>query len=273
MHPDQPSSAETRFLELKGGVVAYTDEGSGPILLCIHGIPGSKADFRWLAPALIPKLRVLRIDLPGFGDTPRAAHPYPGMESMALFVLQFIEAMNIERFALLGHSLGGAIATQAATDDRVFALALLSSAGPYSHRGHFPKTYKFLVPFANNPFSRPLIVFLGKKILRWVGFRIGDSDENLLAALECAASIDFKQHGDTLNLLAKPTMVAWAKDDRMVESKVGESLTQISPPGPRLYFDTGGHNIQKTRAIEIADTLCPWVQESSNRNDAKAELI
>ena len=45
MHPDQPSSAETRFLELKGGVVAYTDEGSGPILLCIHGIPGSKADF------------------------------------------------------------------------------------------------------------------------------------------------------------------------------------------------------------------------------------
>ena len=57
MHPDQPSSAETRFLELKGGVVAYTDEGSGPRLLCIHGRPGSKADLRWLVPVLTPKLR------------------------------------------------------------------------------------------------------------------------------------------------------------------------------------------------------------------------
>lgn len=262
MHPDIPSSAETQYLEMAGGAVAYTDEGSGPVLICIHGIPGSKQDFRWLTPALIAKLRVLRVDLPGFGNTPRAAHPCPEMDSMAVFVLQFIVAMEIERAVLLGHSLGGVIATQAAIDDRVHALALLSSAGPYPHRGHFPKTYSFLVPFTKNPFTRPIIASLGKKTLKLAGFRVGDSDETVLTSLECAASIDFKRHGETLMLLEIPTMVAWAKDDRMVEPKVGQLVSEISPVGPRQLFDTGGHNIQKTKAIEISEILCPWIQEN-----------
>jgi pimeloyl-ACP methyl ester carboxylesterase len=79
MHPDSPSSAETQYIEMEGGVTAFKDEGSGPVLICIHGIPGSSRDFRWLTPVLVPHLRVLRIDLPGFGKTQRAAHPSPDM--------------------------------------------------------------------------------------------------------------------------------------------------------------------------------------------------
>ena len=67
MHPDQPSNAETQFIEMQGGVAAYTNEGSGPVIVCVHGIPGSTFDFRWLAPALSQNLSVIRIDLPGFG--------------------------------------------------------------------------------------------------------------------------------------------------------------------------------------------------------------
>jgi pimeloyl-ACP methyl ester carboxylesterase len=265
MHPEKPSKAETQFIEMPGGAAAYTDEGSGPVLVCVHGIPGSIFDFRWLEPALSNHLRVLRVDLPGFGKTPRTAHPSPDMDSMADFILQFMDSMRLDSVTILGHSLGGAIATQAAAiDERIVALVLVSSAGPYSHRGHFPKTYRFLVPFAHNPVTRPLIVSMGRKTLRWAGFHIGNSEETVLTALECASSIDFKRHGETLKGLTKPTTVIWAKDDRIVEPRVSEILKEIAPAGPRLHFDTGGHNIQKTRAIEIAKMLCPWIQEELN---------
>lgn len=261
MHPDSPSKAETQYIEMAGGMAAYTDEGSGPALLCIHGIPGAGHDFRWLAPALITYLRVLRIDLPGFGRTSRAAHPSPDMDRMAEFIKQFLDSMEIDRVALLGHSLGGTIATQAATDRRVFALVLVASAGPFSHRGHFPKTYRFFEPFSRNGFTRPLLTAMVKHVLKWAGFRIGNSDETAITTLECAAAIDFKRHGKTLKSIDKPTMIIWAEDDRMVEPRVGETLKSIAPAGPRLHFDSGGHNIQKTRANEIAEALGPWVNE------------
>ncbi|BBO78512.1 putative hydrolase YugF [Desulfosarcina widdelii] len=265
MVPDQPSNAEIQFIEMQGGVAAYTDEGFGPVLVCVHGVPGSTFDFRWLAPALSQNLRVIRIDLPGFGKTPRAAHPGPDMDGMAQFILRFIDSIGLDSVSLLGHSLGGAIATQAAAmDERILAIVLVSSAGPYSHRGHFPKTYKALLPLACNPVTRPLIVSMGRKALRWAGFHIGNSDETVLTALECAASINFKRHGETLKKLTKPTMVIWAEDDRIVEPRISEILKEIAPSGPRLHFETGGHNIQKMRAIEIAQMLCPWIQEEVN---------
>ena len=107
MQPEEPSNAETQFVELSGGVAAYTDVGAGPVLVCVHGMPGSIFDFRWLEPA-------------------------------------------------------------------------------------------------------------------------------------------------------------WADDDKIVESRVSKILTKIAPARPRLHFDTGGHNIQKTRATEIAQMLCPWMQENPN---------
>ena len=260
MHPETPSSAETQYTEMEGGLAAFADEGVGPVLVCIHGIPGSSHDFRWIAPVLAPHMRVLRIDLQGFGGTPRAAHPDPDMNGMADFVRLFLDALEIDRVALLGHSLGGAIATQAAIDPRVLALVLVASAGPFSHRGHFPKTYKCLVPFSRIGLTRPLLTVLVKKVLQWAGFRIGNSDETALTTLECAASIDFNRHGETLSSIDKPTMVIWAEDDRMVEPRVSKTVTRIAPAGPRLHFDSGGHNIQKTRANEIAAALCPWLK-------------
>ncbi len=261
MHPEHPSSAQTEYIDLPGGPAAFKDEGSGPTIVCIHGMPASSRDFRWLAPALLPDLRVIRIDLPGFGRTPRAAHPDPDMDGMVEFIWQLFDALQIEKVAILGHSLGGVIATHAAKDGRVRALILLSSAGPFSHRGHFPKTYRFFAPFSRHWATRWFVIAMARPAMEFAGFRKGASDETVVTSLQGAANIRFKQHGETLGLLEKPTFVTWAQDDRVVERKVSEVVAKIAPDGPRLKFDKGGHNIQKTRAVEIAEALCPWMHE------------
>ncbi len=79
--------------------------------------------------------------------------------------------------------------------------------------------------------------------------------------MQCAASIDFERHAEMLKSIDKPTMIFWAEDDRMVEPRVSKSLIKIAPVGPRIHFHSGGHNIQKTKANEIAETLCPWLNE------------
>ena len=55
-------------------------------------------------------------------------------------------------------------------------------------------------------------------------------------------------------------LVAWCQDDPLVERQIGEELAQAAPAGPRLVFPTGGHNLQKTHAVELGEVLVPWVR-------------
>jgi pimeloyl-ACP methyl ester carboxylesterase len=52
-----------------------------------------------------------------------------------------------------------------------------------------------------------------------------------------------------------PTLVAWAMDDPVISMATFRALADAVPPGPRLEFVDGGHNVQKTHAQEIARAI------------------
>lgn len=108
MTPDLPSDPPIRFISLPTGDVAYTNQGSGLPLVAVHGTPGSSKDFRWLGATLETEIRFIRLDLPGFGSTPLETMPKFGLHQSAKLVLAFTEALDLKRFVLLGHSMGGA---------------------------------------------------------------------------------------------------------------------------------------------------------------------
>src|SRR5262249_17299055 len=112
------SDPEPRRIELPHGVLAYTDEGppDAPALIAVHGIPGSGRDFRYLAPQLTPALRVLRVDLPGFGGSAPVADAVASLRGRARVVLALADALGLERFAVAGHSMGGGAALVLAAD-------------------------------------------------------------------------------------------------------------------------------------------------------------
>src|SRR4051812_34752698 len=72
--------------------------------------------------------RVVAVDLPGFGEAPVA----PGDRPPWAGVLETMDALSIERAALIGSSFGGAVALRAAVvaPGRVSALALVSAPAP-----------------------------------------------------------------------------------------------------------------------------------------------
>ena len=92
------------------------------------------------------------------------------------------------------------------------------------------------------------------------GFR-NVSDDEILQACFVLARVRFGTNRANLAALRKPTLVAWASDDKLVDEPVSEKLYWAAPIGPRIRFPTGGHNIQATRASELAEALLAWIPQ------------
>ena len=87
--------------------VEYFDEGQGPTLLMLHGWGDNLHTFDALVHEL-PGYRTVRVDMPGFGNSERAAETW-GVVEYARLVEAFIKKVQIEPRALIGHSFGGRV--------------------------------------------------------------------------------------------------------------------------------------------------------------------
>ena len=114
-------------------------DADAPLLLALHGWLDNAASFARLAPLLAAHRRVIALDLPGHGHSAHLAqgvHRYNNLDQVDP-VLDFADALEFERFDLLGHSLGAGIAslTAAAAPTRIGKLALIEGLGPLADDG------------------------------------------------------------------------------------------------------------------------------------------
>lgn len=108
--------------------------GQGPALVLVHGFGGAKEDFSDHLDELAAGHRVITFDHRGHGesDAPEHADAY-SLDRLATDVVAVADALGIDRFRLLGHSMGGMVARRLvlARPDRVEALVLMdTSPGP-----------------------------------------------------------------------------------------------------------------------------------------------
>lgn len=254
-----PSLAVPTMVALPQGPASIVDEGHGPPLVLVHGAPGSARDFRWLTPHLTASFRVVRVELPGFGGTPRATGADPSALGRGRFLLALCDALGLERPVILGHSLGG-VAAQAAAWLRptgVHGLALVASAGLRPHAVVRRSPIRGLLTALRHPATR----WAARPVVRGVFGRIGFPGASTAAierTLEVVDGTDFAEHAARVRDRRVPTLVAWCDDDPLIERAIAEELALASAPGPRLRWASGGHNPQKSRAAELAAALVDW---------------
>jgi pimeloyl-ACP methyl ester carboxylesterase len=96
----------------------YTDTGAGPVVILIHSSASGYRQWRALIESLQDRYRVIAVNLFGYGKT----SPWPGTRPLSTAdQAELVAALAAEPVALVGHSLGGAVALEAAArlSDRV----------------------------------------------------------------------------------------------------------------------------------------------------------
>ncbi|MCL2483177.1 MAG: alpha/beta fold hydrolase [Propionibacteriaceae bacterium] len=119
----------------------YHDVGSGDPILLIHGSgPGVTAWSNWnkVFPLLGDSFRLLVPDMAGFGYTERIPGVVNTMNSWVQQVVDFLDAMTVDKVHLIGNSFGGAVALAMTVlhPERIDKLVLMGTAGI-----SFPITY------------------------------------------------------------------------------------------------------------------------------------
>jgi pimeloyl-ACP methyl ester carboxylesterase len=89
------------------------DQGTGPVVILVHGIASSHVTFDNLVPLLTEHHRVIAFDLLGHGDSPTPADATYTIEEHVQALAAAIRALKLrEPFTLVGHSMGGLISTR-----------------------------------------------------------------------------------------------------------------------------------------------------------------
>lgn len=115
-----------------GGSIQWASMGEGPVIVMMPKLGGWLADWRHVAKLLAPQYRVIAIDPPGHGGSVMATPP-PYIHTLpesAAMVRAALGVLGVERYNLVGNSLGGCIATIMAAlfPDDVANLVLVSVA-------------------------------------------------------------------------------------------------------------------------------------------------
>ncbi|MFI6492382.1 alpha/beta fold hydrolase [Streptomyces sp. NPDC050564] len=140
-------------LEVDGAALTYDDEGprdgDGVPLVFIHGWTANRHRWDHQLAHFSPKRRVIRLDLRGHGESSGAG--VRTIEELARDVLALLDHLKVERFVLVGHSMGGMISQTIALShpERVERMALVNSISrmTYSRGRGLLMGVSTLVPF------------------------------------------------------------------------------------------------------------------------------
>lgn len=174
---------ETRKIEVSEANVNLAIGGNGPALLLLHGYPQTHAMWHKVAPALAERFTVIAADLRGYGDSSKPAgdeaHLRYSKRALAHDLLEAMERLGFERFAVAGHDRGGRVGHRMALDhpqrvDRLAVLDIAPTHGMYTTADmEFARAYYHWF-FLIQPFDLPERMigadpeyFLRRKLGQW----------------------------------------------------------------------------------------------------------
>lgn len=133
-HHASSTAWSERFHIVAGRKIVYRECGSGPAVLLLHGIGSGACSWELLSSLLLQRLRVIAWDAPGYGDSDALAEAQPSANDYAHALHGLVDALDLRRFVLVGHSLGAMIAAAyaAAHPQHVHTLLLADPAQGYA---------------------------------------------------------------------------------------------------------------------------------------------
>ncbi len=234
---------------VEAGTLRFLRQGEGgePLLL-LHGFGGDLNNWLFTAPALAAERTVYALDLPGHGGSTKDG---PGdLDFLVGAARQFLDAQELERVHLVGHSLGGLIAARLALDapERIASLTLVAGAGlgdeingDYIDGFIAAERRRELKPALELLFADRALV-TRKLVDDVLAYKRIDGVDEALRAIAGNLFDEGRQRvviADRLAELTVPLLVVWGSDDRIIP--VGHA--EQAPEAAQIHvLDGQGHS-------------------------------
>ena len=116
---------ELRFVSYRQGRLAYREAGSGRALLFLHGMNGNSKSWAFALKALSPSFRVVAWDAPSCGKSDSFGNT---LEDYVAAIRALIQTLELQDITIIGHSMGGLIATSLAAEPDMPVTGLILSS-------------------------------------------------------------------------------------------------------------------------------------------------
>ncbi len=258
------TASRGRALTVHGHSISYVEEGSGPVLLLIHGMAGSLETWRSVIDPLARNATVVAPDLPGHGASSPGGGDY-SLGSLAAGLRDVLTALGHDRATLVGHSLGGGIAMQFSYQfpEMTERLVLVSSGGlglevnPALRAASLPGANLFLsltaeatrrasgiagrvLRAAHSP-SRP---GLDELVRSYSSLADADRRSAFLATVRSVVGLNGQTvaAGDRLYLAEElPVLLVWGAEDPIIPVEHARAAHELLPDSTLAVFDGVGH--------------------------------
>lgn len=133
------AAISSKIITPSGRTISYIEAGHGTPVVLLHGIGSGARSWKAQFEGLSDRFRLIAWDAPGYGTSTALTSTKPLAREYADILSEFVSAVGVERFHLLGHSLGSLIAARYAADfsKRLMSLTLASVAS--GHAMHSPE--------------------------------------------------------------------------------------------------------------------------------------
>ncbi len=263
------SVAQSNMVDLPTGRFHYlswnAERDDLPPALLLHGVTSSALSWVRVGPALADRYRVYALDMRGHGDSVKSNAGTYTLRAVADDVLAFMQALNLQRPLLMGHSWGGAtaivLASGAESSVRPPALAQVILEDPAHNFSGFiseDRTISYTRDIGRP--AQELRIEIAATNPGWTSADVeGKIDALQKVTREAVISVfaDGSQAGELLPRLTQihaPTLLirAGRNQDTTLDDKAWELAQQYLPPRSRAVELPGAsHNIHRSRFNEF----------------------
>jgi pimeloyl-ACP methyl ester carboxylesterase len=254
-------SSSPQIIDVDGLKIYYKETGpqAAPALLLLHGFGSSLQAWDDWSVKLAQKYRVIRLDLPGFGLTGASPANDYSEEKDLVILTHVADKLGLEKFSVIGHSMGGKMAWSLAASqpERVQALVLMAPDG-------FPETKDI----GTKPYEVPAIMGLIKYVLpKYLvrksiepAFAEADALNSALvnryydmlrapgvrgAILERSNQTIYTDPVPRLKAIKAPTLLIWGEQDQMIPSTNAQSYANVLSNSTTVIVPKLGHLLQE----------------------------
>lgn len=237
-------------------------EGTGPVLMLLHGLLGALSNFKGIIEAFKDDYKVVVPILPIY-EMPLFQVSVTGLVD---YVAEFVKYKNYNAVNVLGNSLGGHIGLlyTLAHQEKVSSLILTGSSGLFeSGMGNtFPKRgdYEFIKKKAEDTFYDPAIAT--KELIDELYSVVNDRNKAIRIVATAKSAIRHNL-GDKLHLIKIPVLLIWGKEDSVTPPFVGEKFEELLPDAKLYLIDKCGHAPMMEKPDEFNEILKSFLEKNT----------